>query len=176
MRINNYLLRVMLYKLDPDVVGLSSKTEDNMHIIMLDYDNISKRKFLLNVYNVQKKFYLPNFYLFKSSKNSYHAICLMKQSSGQIVDICLYAKVDVNYLAKSIKRGQWTLRISQKHDKSPPEYIGSLKATPVNNRLHSRAHYEFLKKIYNLLEEPEEKLDNSKKVILEKYASKNVVF
>lgn len=94
--------------------GVCSNTEDDKHIIMLDFDNIHLDNVYNTIINMQSRFNLSNFYLIKSA-HGYNAFCLSKR---KILDIYLmllkYKHIDKQFIELAYKlRGFFVLRMGK---------------------------------------------------------------
>jgi len=107
-------------KIKSKCFGLTNSTEDKKRIVFLDYDNISFEAVLkdLNIINKDYGVYLTDWFLFKSSSSSYHAINFAKVEADIYLNILESSCCDEDYKTigiardKSIKVLRFTPKIS----------------------------------------------------------------
>jgi len=130
------------------VYGYSSRTLDNKHVLMFDYDNLSEVDIVREIKFLQENFLLSDAYLFKSSKNSYHILIPDKVTLKEAVTILRNSSVDPSHIDVPLRFGAklWTLRLSEKNGKRP-EFLYKIKS-PYNIRQKSRPHLVLIKKLY----------------------------
>jgi hypothetical protein len=112
----NHIMIVKYFKLIDNVGGLSSITEDGYHVGFIDVDDYNFKKLIKNLKRIQNQFNLSDFYILKSSKNSYHCICLDKFSLGGWIDVlrAFDNKNTIQYQRFGLSRGRFVLRITAK--------------------------------------------------------------
>jgi len=149
--------------------GISSKCEDENHVIFIDSDNIKYSDFVKDLLYLQNQYYLSDIYVLKT-ENGYNAFCLEKFKFNEVIKI-------INDISTSCKdhlrigenRGYLTLRMSRSK-----QIISVIpKFTEIENEL-SLAHYLFFTEImeYNLLNYDENKFDKLLKFDVVAYLSK----
>lgn len=122
-------------------LGISSKTEDNKHIIMIDYDNIEYVTIIDELRGLQLDHELSDFYILKSN-NGHNAICLDKFTIDELITILRDSNfIDIEYLKIAIKRGYFVTRIGV--DKKLIQRLFGF-----NRHTKSYAHRLFLYNIY----------------------------
>lgn len=94
-------------------IGIQSK-QGKKHIILLDYDGISKEKMLNNLSKLQEKYGLSHFYVMRSSRRHFHAVCFSPVSWKKYVSIMFDSLCCVNFRYFTILRKGATLRVSKK--------------------------------------------------------------
>lgn len=162
----HYEGKLKFYKMIPDLIGLQSLTNDNKHVLFLDFDKKKLTTVEKLCRNIQIKYSLGSFYIFKSSIGNYHAIALDKLSFGKVADIQLDLGMD-KYLMFAAIRKFWVLRVSPKSE--PIKYIKCIHSHglyPCSN-----AHYEFLKNLYPQINVKPHWLDDSKGLKVDIYTS-----
>lgn len=150
------------------VLGLSNRCLDGLFVITIDYDSVPDFEFLRQeLRRIQQDFNIGDFYIFQSSENKYHAICVDKIELTKYITILKNSSCDPNYIYVPLKTGEkiWVLRYSEKDGKSP-EYMFTLR-NPSNN-IKSKAHIDMLNEIYDLgISYPDN--DNMKRGIMSNY-------
>lgn len=98
------------------VVGVDSNLPDGNHILMWDYDMVTKDKVIAELQYTQWKYKLPNIYILKTSKlQGFHAYCFKKVDWRTCVEILASSpSLDWNYFKYGIFRGHFTLRVGSK--------------------------------------------------------------
>jgi hypothetical protein len=106
------------------VIGITSLTKDEKHILMWDFDDISLKEVVKALREVQNRYKLPNIFVLQTSENSYIAYCFKKfefEKAWKIVAETRY--VDPHFLGMSYKRAKFTLRIGPKVKKPIPRLV-----------------------------------------------------
>ena len=167
---------ISIFKKPIIVSGISNATEDLYYIPFIDYDNVSKEIVLEDVKDLMKKYDLAPFYLFttKEEKNigNYHLINLTKLSYAKIQELLNNCRCDVRYKSMNQRNSyrSWVLRISSKGKRGNPKFLKILGAKESNLCVEtSRAHLEFLQKIYKLPPINYVELDRGKKIRIHHY-------
>lgn len=102
-------------------LGVNSKTTDEKHILMLDYDNIEYHNMIDELRKMQDKYKLGDFLIFKST-NGCNAICLDKFNIDELTNILKgFELVDEKYIEIGLKRGYFVTRMGV--DKRPVQII-----------------------------------------------------
>lgn len=147
--------------------GYTNRCIDGKYIVFLDYDRIDFDWIKEELKHLQTMFSLGDFYIFQSSEESYHAVCLDKIELNKYVQVLKNSSVDVNYVNVPLYFGRkiWTLRLTDK-DKLSVRFVGKFKS--IGKKMQSSAHADVLNKLFNLkikLNYP----DNKKKLVLAQY-------
>lgn len=131
------------------VKGITNLCEDGRLCIFLDFDNISIQRLKKEIEFIQNKFDLGTFFIFSSSENSYHAVCLDKVSFHQHLKIMRETSVDENYINVPNKYGLklWTLRLSPKNGVIP-HWVGNIPRE--TRREQSYAHKKAFQTYYKI--------------------------
>ena len=134
------------------VEGYTNRCNDGKYIVMLDYDRLNIDWVVPELQRLQEDFALSDFYIFKSSESSYHAVCFDKLLLDDYVTILQNSSVDRNYLKVPLMYGQkiWTLRISDKDDVKI-KYLFRVLSKSKHMRSKSKAHIEFLEGLFDNL-------------------------
>ena len=150
-------------------VGYTNRCKDGSYIATLDYDNLRLDWIKPELKRLQKDFNLGSFYIFQSSKSSYHCVCIDKLSFHEFIHILRNSTVDPNYVLVPLKFGKklWTLRTTPKKNKI--KYIGYI--TGESTRMKSLAHGLFLEKIFNIhvTEKDQIRTDWDNELVLARY-------
>ena len=118
--------------------GISSKVfEDNQfkgHILLLDYDHMSKDKILRNIAK------LPGISILRpSSATGWHVWNLTIRSRDETGLLGLKMWSDAKHHAVSFQRSNWILRLGPKYDQDYDEY----KPAPGNIEVFSNSTFEY---------------------------------
>jgi len=164
---------VSIYKKPQIVSGISSATEDSHDVLFIDYDDVEQDVIERDYSVIQKKFKLPQGYLFKNKNNSYHVICLKKFLPRMVYTILSYTHCDSVYVSLPLRnkyRG-WVLRISNKKGSGKPRFIKLVGDNEINYEGQiSNAHMKALSKLYLKLKHPKYlRIDKFTKIKLQKY-------
>jgi len=140
--------------------GISSVTDDFSHILMADFDYISKNYLIGWLKYIQKKEKLTPFYLFTTKEEmqngecvgNYHAQCLTKRPKSEVSSILKDSPCDKAYASmwKRNKRRVWVLRVIGKGDRDAPKYLGIIGEHINLNNPVSEAHLKFLELAYGV--------------------------
>lgn len=98
------------------VVGIYSLLRDMNHILMWDFDDINLKEVTKQLSDTQRRFKLPNIYIFNTGKkNHFVAWCFKRCSLRQAAHIISSCKdIDWEFFRLGVYRNKWTLRISEK--------------------------------------------------------------
>lgn len=174
MRINLHLLgrlihyhgKFRIYRTIPGLLGMQSSTQDGNHVLFLDFDKTTKNKVSTTCRRLQHDWGLGNFYIFRSSRRNYHAVCLDKMTFGKCADIQISLGM-WKYLYFAALRKKWIIRLSPKEDKQT-EFIKCLQNG--SHKKTSRAHYKMLNFFFPNIPKPNN-MDNSKSLQHDIYTS-----
>lgn len=154
-------------------IGYSSKTKDNKHILLLDYDGCEKEIVLEDIDFLQKQFFLPTAYLFSTKKNSYHVVFLSKHTPKEAKELMENTHIDINFVNSPIrsKFRSWVLRIGNKKGSKKPKFIGIVSTQKNYVYQISTAHKMLLSKIFPKIKHPNYKNseDGLKEVKIQEY-------
>lgn len=119
---NNLILKGIsgrIYKTNKKAlkVGITTNVSANEHLIFLDYDNQKLEEIIKNLKFLQKKFMLPDFYIFKSSRGKYNAICFVVVHWRRYKSILANSSCDPNFRFYTYRAKKGTLRIAKKQEK-----------------------------------------------------------
>ncbi len=170
---------VYIFLQPQNAIGIASTTECNREVLFFDYDNCTKALVEKEYFILQKEYNLPPGLLFATKEEdlhgekmgNYHIISLIKLYPNQVYEILSRSHVDAAYTPMALRRPyrNWVLRISPKKHKTRPKFlqvIGGMNNLDVEI---SKAHLEFLKKIYPIPDIPFTNIDNSTKILIQEY-------
>lgn len=128
------------------ILAISSKTEDDKHILIWDFDNVDKYDMLKALSKTQSFHGLGVIYIFKSS-HGFNAVCLDKFNIKEANHIKFNTRFSDYWHTKiGYKQGNWSWRIGE--DK---KYMRLLFPTDNwDNRIQSLAHFQFMEKQFGL--------------------------
>lgn len=151
--------------------GTYSLCSDGKHIIYLDYDNLDIRAVDLEIKNLQDDFNLGTFYIFQSSENSYHAVCLDKVRSKEYEQIIAATNCDLDFKRynRFNRMASRVLRFSKKNGNNIKYLYSQISR---GHRKKSEAHRIFLNKMFSLDIPGGFTFDDETKLFLCKYKTK----
>ena len=159
----------------PQIVkGFSNACEDGQGILVIDYDCVDKSVVLEDYKLIEKRFKLPQGYLFKTKENNFHTICLKKFPQSKIFEILQYTRCDSNFRTMTLRNPyrSYVLRLSNKKGSKSPKFVellGKEKSSIYDLSEISSAHLTLLKKVYNINHPKYPKQDNLKKIKVHTY-------
>ena len=158
------------------VYGYTNRCSDGKFIVFLDYDDMPFEWVYDEIMWLQTDFNLGNFYLFKSSKDSYHAVCFSKLRLNELMKVIYNSSIDENYhrIPYTIGKRLLTLRAS---DKKNSKIKFECCLVNDSNRLESKEHKLVFNKLFpNVLNEKQIEVNNDlghpSKVIFSHYKIK----
>jgi len=166
---------IFFFKKPQIVKGYSSKTEDNKHILLLDYDSCDISVVEEDVKMLQEENGLPPAYLFQTKENNYHVVFLSKHSPREIMDLMKYTHIDTNFYDSPLrsKFRSWVLRLGDKKGSKKPKFIRILdiKRKPITDFEISSAHKKLLSGVFPKIIHPNYRYfeDNLSKLNLQEY-------
>lgn len=100
-------------------IGIVSKVPrtESKHIILLDYDKITIQEILDQIQKLRRKHRLPAFYIFRTSKGKYSAMCFKVVSWRTYRTILYHTDCCVNFRFYTDGKKAGTLRIDEKPNK-----------------------------------------------------------
>ena len=129
-----FLFRIGYFNFNQTVTtkGLYDLCADGVYrILFLEYDMIkmSYDMLMAQLRSIQEMYQLSDFYIFESSKDSYHIVCFDMLTTCEINDILKMTSCDDafknNWRFDYVPR---VLRITQKGNKAPPKYIETMES------------------------------------------------
>ena len=132
------------------VQGYTNRCQDGKYVIFLDYDRIDPEWLVEEIKALQDEFELSDFYVFESSKNSYHAVCIDKMPLNEFVHIARNTSIDRDFIDVPMMYGKrvWTLRVTNKND-VPVRFMGKIPSAYIT-RYQSSAHAQKLNDFFDL--------------------------
>jgi hypothetical protein len=165
---------VTIYKKPTVCNGYSSKTQDNYHILMLDWDNVAYEVVQDDIKMIIDKFLLPSVYIFSTNQyekhktifGSYHAVVLGKFTASEIMEIMSYTNIDENFKTSPLRNvyRSWVLRLSKKGKRNIPKFKEIIKGCDDEIEISS-AHKTLLSKFYKKIKHPQYKQEDNLKII-----------
>lgn len=166
LKLGNHLIRFRTDKLIPNTIGIQSRCPNKMHVLFLDFDHTTLDTIITKCKSIQETYQLGNFYIFKSSKNNFHAMCIDIITFGEAAQIQDEMSMH-KYINFSIKRGYWVLRISKKGTKDEPKLITIVENNSFN--IKSYAHWKYLNIIHKV--PSVENLSNNNRLFYDNYTA-----
>lgn len=170
----NSFKTISIFKKPIIVNGISNSTEDMTYIPFIDYDNTSKEIVLEDARRLIKEYHLSSFYLFttkeKEGIGNYHLISLSKCSYSGIKKILSECRCDSKYITMNLRNPfkSWVLRISKKGKRENPKFLQVIKSDYLDEEI-SKAHLDFLNKIYKLPKIKYKNVDRGSKIKIHTY-------
>ena len=157
---------ISFFKKTQACIGYSSKTEDNKHILLLDYDHVEKNVVYEDVSAIQLYFSLPPAYLFTTKEKkedgnivgNYHVVFLCKNNSRKTFEIMGEVGIDSNFRDSPLRKESksWVLRIGKKNGSGEPKFLEMIGNKNLNYPI-STAHKKLLKKFFPKIKHPKYK-------------------
>mgnify|MGYP001619988995 CR=1 FL=1 len=136
------------HSLVPNVAGIKSICSDDAHVLFLEFDDTVISHVWEACRIIQERWQLGTIYIFESSKNNYHAMCLDKLTFGTCMDIQKSTGTMQKYMLFSVVRGYWVLRVTQKGDKPKPRLVSVMEGR--SEKTKSWVHWKFLNLEYGI--------------------------
>lgn len=134
-----------MYSRTKKSLAISSKTEDDAHILVWDFDNIDIYHVLKSLSKSQNINGLGIIYIFES-KHGYNAICLDKLFIKEAHNIKFFTRwSDYQHTQIGYQQGNWAWRVDGK------KFVDYLLPTDAyKNRIQSYAHKLYLEKTFGV--------------------------
>jgi len=163
-----------IYKEPQIVKGFSNVCEDEKGILVIDYDGVDKSVVLEDYKLIEKRFKLPQGYLFKTKQNNFHIICLKKFLQSKIFEILQFTRCDSNFRTMPLRNPyrSYVLRLSLKKGSKKIQFVelvGKEKSSIYDLCEISTAHLNLLKKVYDIKHPKYSRQDNLKRIKLHTY-------
>ncbi len=152
---------------DKETFGMTSRCKDGKHILFFDFDGLTLKETVEEIYFMMGRYELTDFYLFENDiENSYHAVCLNKFCLSEAMDIIGKSSADRGFKNAPylFKRRRWVLRVSPKGNRNKPKFLKRIKSKNFTGDI-STAHRIFLNLNYDLKIKPYKFEDNFKEDI-----------
>lgn len=109
--------------------GITSKIQDNEHLVMWDLDRCTLEQAEETLQYVQRKYQLSTIFIYSDKPTSYRAICFTRVDFKTLLRIILdTCYVDYDFFHWTVYRGKATLRLSGKQGR-PLQKVVSILAT-----------------------------------------------
>jgi len=135
--------------LDVRTRGFSSRVpKTSLHVICLDYDNVTDDRLKEELRFLQEEFELGNFYIFETKFDGRHALCIDALRFKDVWDVIGFSSCD--WMFKRAPRINeyrcWVLRYAKKGDRDAPKYLYTVESPHEGKNLQSRGHAKYLLK------------------------------
>jgi len=108
--------------------GVTSKVGEDEHIILWDLENCTLEQAKQTLADVQYKYRLGDIYITSDCEGSYRAWCFSRRPFKEYLKILLDTEhLDWNFFWWTVRRGQATLRTSNKQGRPPQKVVAYLK-------------------------------------------------
>lgn len=135
------------------VVGVNSEVDEDLHIIMWDFDHTELNDVIHELRIVQTRYFLSDIIIVQSSSpDNYIAYCFSTRTFQRVCEIISATQgIDWNFFKYGVYRKRFTLRVSEKNGNQPKfafrlEGFESPDCTP--DDLRSWVKYETLKGVF----------------------------
>lgn len=109
--------------------GITSRTEDGMHILLWDLDTLHEGDAQAALYSIKSKYDLGTIHLLKSSGAGYHGLCFDKFTAEEARAILLdTTHQDPRHTQIGYETGRWLLRTAPKAEKPAPALVRTIRA------------------------------------------------
>ena len=146
----NLLLKLqVIKKLEVRTKGVSSRIPGTtLHVLFLDYDNITDERLTEELRYLQDEFELGNFYVLETRNKGRHAICIDALRFTDILEIVRFSSCDLMFKkAPTINEYRcWVLRFAKKGDRDSPKYLYVVESPHDEKNMQSRGHAKYLEK------------------------------
>lgn len=137
----------LMKKLDVRTEGVSSRVPKTaLHVICLDYDNITDPRLVEELKHIQCEKKIGNFYVLETRNEGRHAVCIDALRFKDVKDVIDYSSCDLMF-----KRGPrisqyrcWVLRFAKKGNRDAPKYVYTVKSPYDGKNLQSLGHATYL--------------------------------
>jgi hypothetical protein len=146
----NVLLKVqVMKKLDVRTSGVSSRIPNSvLHLVFLDFDNVTDQRLKEELVFLQYEFELGNFYVLKTRENGRHVICLDALRFKDVKEIVDFSSCDMMFKrAPRINEYRcWVLRYAKKGNRDEPKYLYTIESPYEGKNFQSVGHAKYLLK------------------------------
>ncbi len=160
-KVNNMkgMYQLAIYDTPEWVNGITSMCEDDLHILMIDYDNVCKwimEHDLNRLINLGSSAFIILFTkeeeINGETIGNYQAICLDKMLPSEVVEKQRMTHGDKSYFSMPLRKPfrSWTLRTSGKGKRNGPKFLGIIGKDKNLDNETSSAHYQWLVKQYRI--------------------------
>jgi hypothetical protein len=107
--------------------GVTSKIGKDEHLVLWDLEKCTLEQAKETLTNVQYKYRLGDIFIVSDCEGSYRAWCFSRRSFKEYLKILLDTEhLDWNFFYWTVKRGQATLRTSNKQGRPPQKVVAYL--------------------------------------------------
>jgi len=108
--------------------GVTSKVGEDQHIILWDLEKCTLEQAKETLSDVQYKYHLSDIWITSDAEGSYRAWCFSRRFFKEYLKILLETEhLDWNFFWWTVRRGQATLRTSNKQGRPPQQVVAYLK-------------------------------------------------
>ena len=108
--------------------GITSKVGNDQHIILWDLEKCTLEQAKETLGDVQYKYRLGDIWITSDAEGSYRGWCFSRRTFKEYLKILLDTNyLDWNFFWWTVKRGQATLRTSNKQNRPPQKVVAYLK-------------------------------------------------
>lgn len=134
---------------DTRTLGVYDWVEGGGHVLFLDYDRMRWGWMIQELKRLQDEHNLSDFYLFESSPNSFHAVCVDVLTANEAQKVIMSSNCDESFKqAMFFDYRSRVLRCFPKGKTKKPNYLGVVKRN--SERVKSLGHLLFLEKHYKV--------------------------
>ncbi len=172
---------ISIYKIPQICMGYSSKTEDNKHIILADYDHVDKCLVIDEIKDLQEDFDLPPAYLLTTKEKeengsivgNYHAVFLSKHTSREVFRMLGNLSIDNNFRDSPLRKASksWVLRLSNKKGSGKVKFLEVIGNKNLDKQI-STAHKKLLSKFFPEIKHPKYNEDLLGQIRIQCYETK----
>jgi len=152
-KLNLFFKVVAWYKDSARTRGYSSRViPTSLHVIFLDYDNITDERLIEELKFLQDEFEIGNFYVLATHEYGRHAICIDALTLKEVKEIVDFSNCDLAFKkAPMINEFRtWILRCEKKGDRSPPKYLYTVESPYEGRNPQSIGHKRFLEIMFGV--------------------------
>lgn len=108
--------------------GITSKVGNDEHIILWDLEKCTLEQAIETLSDVQYRYRLGNIFITSDVEGSYRGWCFSRRTFKEYLKILLDTEhLDWNFFWWTVRRGQATLRTSNKQGRPPQQVVAYLK-------------------------------------------------
>jgi hypothetical protein len=108
--------------------GVTSKVGEDQHLVLWDLEKCTLEQAKETLANVQYKYRLGDIFIVSDAEGSYRAWCFSRRSFKEYLKILLDTEhLDWNFFYWTVRRGQATLRTSNKQGRPPQQLVAFLR-------------------------------------------------
>jgi len=148
-----------MFEPECEAIGVINRTEDNKHIMFLDYDYVHPTVIRKDL-DFLVKAGMSNFFILETGPQKHHAVSFTKLPFRSMKELASHTHEDKRHyeIPETHSRRSTVLRISGKYKinskdmvRHPPKFVAVYPRQPVNIESDiSTAHYNLYKALFNL--------------------------